>query len=79
MGKDNILLQVPVSGEMWLNDVCNKEYGKLRSLLYLIEDEFNTKMSDHKEIRKIILDRANFIQRIPDMISEVVRTKARED
>lgn len=76
MKKESILLQVPVTGEMSLNDVCDKEYGKLRSLLYLIEEEFNTKMSDHKEIRKIILDRANFIQRIPEMVSEIVRSDA---
>jgi len=72
--KEHILLQVPVSGEMTLNDVCDKEYRKLRSLLYLIESEFNTKMIDHPEIRKFILDSANFIKRIPEMVSEVIRT-----
>lgn len=74
MKKDNILLQVPITGEISLEDVCNKEYRKLRSLLYLLEDEFNTKMSEHPEIRKFILDSSNFIKRIPDMVSEVVRT-----
>jgi hypothetical protein len=72
--KDNVLLQVPVTGEMTLEDVCNKECKKLRSLLYLIEEEFNTKMIEHPEIRKFILDSANFVSRVPDMISEIVRT-----
>ncbi len=72
--KENILLQVPVTGEISLEDVCNKEYRKLRSLLYLLEDEFDTKMSDHPEIRKFILDSSNFINRIPKFVSEVVRT-----
>lgn len=72
--KENILLQVPVTGEISLEDVCNKEYRKLRSLLYLLEDEFDTKMSDHPEIRKFILDSSNFINRIPQFVSEVVRT-----
>lgn len=74
MKKENVLLQVPITGEMSLEDVCNKEYKKLRSLLYLLEDEFDTKMIDHPEIRKFILDSSNFIQRIPKMVSEVVRT-----
>ncbi len=74
MKKENILLQVPITGEITFEDVCNKEYRKLRSLLYLLEDEFNTKMIDHPEIRKFILDSANFIKRLPDEISEIVRT-----
>jgi len=74
MKKENVLLEVPVNGEMTLEDVCNKECKKLRFLLYMIEEEFNTKMIDHFEMRKFILDSANFIQRIPEMMSEVVRT-----
>lgn len=74
MKKDNVLLQIPVTGEMTLEDVCNKECRKLRSLLYLLEDEFDTEMTDHPEIRKFILDSSNFINRVPKMISEVVRT-----
>ncbi len=74
MKKENILLQVPVTGEITFEDVCNKEYRKLRSLLYLLEDEFDTKMIDHPEIRKFILDSANFIKRLPDEVSEIVRT-----
>lgn len=73
--KENILLQVPVSGEMTLTDVCNKEARKLRYLLYMLEDEFNTKMSNHPEVRKYILDSSNFINRVPFIISEVVRTE----
>jgi len=72
--KEHVLLQVPVSGEMTLVDVCDKECRKLRSLLYLLEEEFQTKMSDHSEIRKFILDSANFIQRIPSSISEIIKT-----
>jgi len=70
--KDHVLLQVPVSGEMTLSDVCDKEYRKLRYLLYMLEEEFGTQMTDHPEVRKYILDSANFIQRIPDMLSEVI-------
>ena len=74
MKKENILLQIPMTGEITLEDVCNRECKKLRSLLYLLEKEFDTKMSDHSEIRKFILDSSNFIQRIPTVISEVVRS-----
>lgn len=74
MKKEHILLQIPVTGEMTFEDVCNKECNKLRSLLYQIESEFNTKMTDHPEIRKYILDSSNFIKRIPEMVSEIVRT-----
>ncbi len=74
MKKDNVLLQVPITGEITLEDVCDKECRKLRSLLYMIEEEFNTKMIEHPEMRKFILDSANFIQRIPEMVSEIVRT-----
>ena len=73
--KENILLQVPVSGEMTLVDVCNKEARKLRYLLYMLENEFDTKMSNHPEVRKYILDSSNFIDRFPEMVSEVVRTE----
>lgn len=74
MKKDNVLLKVPITGEISLEDVCEREYRKLRSLLYLLEEEFDTKMIKHPQIRKFILDSANFIRRVPDMISEVVRT-----
>jgi len=73
MSKNGILLQVPVMGEMSLGDVCNKECRKLRSLLYLIEDEFDTQMHKHPELRKYILDSANFVNRIPEMVSEIIR------
>lgn len=77
MKKESVLLQVPVSGEMSLEDVCDKECRKMRSLLYLLEKEFNTKMVKHPEIRKYILDSSNFIQRIPGMISEIVKVDAK--
>jgi len=72
--KDNILLHVPITGEITLEDVCDRESRKLRSLLYLLEEEFDTKMIKHSHIRKFILDSSNFIQRIPSMVSEIVRT-----
>ncbi len=74
MKKDNVLLKVPITGEISLEDVCEREYKKLRSLLYLLEEEFDTKMIEHPKIRKFILDSANFIRRIPFEVSEVVRT-----
>lgn len=73
MKKDNILLEIPISGEMTFEDVCNKECKKLRSLLYLLEEEFDTKMCNHPEIRKSILDMSNFISRLPEWVSEVIR------
>lgn len=76
MKKEHILLQVPISGEMTLIDVCDKECRKLRSLLYLLEEEFDTKMTNHPEIRKFILDSANFIKRIPFEVSEIIRIDA---
>ena len=75
MEKQSVLLKVPVTGEISLEDVCDKECRKLRALLYLLEEEFNTKMTDHPEIRKFILDSANFIQRIPLSVSEIVSVK----
>ena len=74
MKKDKVLLKVPVTGEISLENVCHKEYKKLRSLLYMIENEFDTKMTNHPEIRKYILDCSNFVKRVPEMVSEVVRT-----
>ena len=52
MKKESVLLQVPITGEITLEDVCDRECNKLRSLLYLIEEEFNVKMVDHPSIRK---------------------------
>jgi hypothetical protein len=77
--KEQILLKVPVSGEMALTDVCEKECRKLRYLLYMIEDAFDVGMSDYPDIRKYILDSANFISRFPEMVSEVVRTEWTQD
>ena len=77
--KENVLMQVPVTGEITLEDVCDKECRKLRALLYLLEEEFDTKMVDHPEIRKYILDSANFIKRFPNMISEIIKVKSNEN
>ncbi len=76
--KEKVLLQIPVTGEMSLDDVCDKEYRKLRSLLYLLEEEFDTKMIKHPEIRKFILDSSNFIGRIPKMVSEIIKMDVSE-
>ena len=70
--KSKILVKAPVTGEIELDFLCDKECRKLRSLLYKLEEEFNVNMKDHSHIRKEILDCANFIQRIPSMISDVL-------
>lgn len=70
-----IIVTVPVTGEVELSYLCEKECRKLRSLLYKIEEEFDVSLKDHALIRKEILDCANFIQRVPSMISEVVEVR----
>lgn len=58
--------------EVELSYLCDKECKKLRSLLYKLEEELSVNMKDYPNIRKDILDSANFIQRIPNMISDVL-------
>lgn len=70
-----IIVNIPMTGEVELSYLCDKECNKLRSLLYKLEEEFSVSMRDHSQIRKEILDCANFIQRVPSMISEVVEVK----
>lgn len=70
-----IIVNIPITGEVELSYLCEKECRKLRSLLYKIEEEFDVSLKDHTQIRKEILDCANFIQRVPNMISEVVEVK----
>lgn len=70
-----ILVKAPITGEIELSFLCDKECMKLRSLLYKLEEEFDVSMKEHNQIRKEILDCANFIQRIPSMISDVWEVK----
>ena len=66
-----ILIKTP-QYEMEFNDLCQKEYKKINSLLSMIEEEFSTDMNLHQNLRHEILDISNFIKRLPEMISEVV-------
>jgi len=59
-------------GEMSLSFLCDKECRRINAILNMIETEFNTSMSEHLELRKYLLDTSNFIQRIPEMISEII-------
>ena len=70
-----IIVNVPVTGEVELSYLCEKECRKLRSLLYKIEEEFGVSLKEHPQIRKEILDCSNFIQRVPNMVSEVVEVR----
>lgn len=66
-----ILIKTP-QYEIGLDDLCEKEYKKINNLLSMIEDEFQTDMNQHQQLRHEILDISNFIKRLPGMISEVV-------
>jgi len=66
-----ILIRTPQC-EIDFDNICNKEYQKINSLMNLIEKEFDTDMNQHPDIRHEILDISNFIKRLPTMISEVV-------
>lgn len=67
----NILVKTP-QYEIDLKDLCQKEYKKINNLMNMIEEEFSTNMNYHQELRHEILDISNFINRLPDMISEVI-------
>lgn len=69
--KKRILIKTP-KYEIELNDLCRKEYKKINNILSMIENEFDTDMNLHQELRHEILDISNFIKRLPGMISEVV-------
>lgn len=69
--KKNILIKTP-QYEIDFTDLCNKECSKINGLLTFIEKEFDTRMSEHQELRHEILDISNFIKRLPSMISEVL-------
>ena len=66
-----ILIKTP-QYEIEFNDLCQKEYKKINSLLSMIEEEFSADMNLHQNLRHEILDISNFIKRLPEMISEVV-------
>lgn len=69
---NKILIKTP-DREISLGNLCAKEYQKINNLMNLIEREFDTDMNLHPSIRHEILDISNFIRRLPDMVSEVVR------
>lgn len=75
MYKRQILLRVPVTGEVELSYACDRECKNLHSLLYVIENELNINLKDYPNIRKQILDSSNFIKRLPEMIDDVITTK----
>lgn len=68
--KKKVLVKTP-QYEIEFSDLCKKEYMKINNLLTLIENEFDTDMNMHPDLRHEILDISNFIKRLPDMISEV--------
>lgn len=70
--KNKILIKTP-QYEISFDDLCNKEYMKINNLMNIIESEFNVSMSDYQSLRHEILDISNFVKRLPDMISEVVK------
>ena len=69
----NIILVKTPSSEKTFEHCCNQHYKRVNMLLKLIEDEFNTDMNKHPELRHAILDVSNFIRRLPSMVSEVVQ------
>lgn len=69
--KKKILIKTP-QYEIEFSDLCQRQYKKINSLLGLIEHEFQTDMNKHHELRHEILDISNFINRLPEMISEVL-------
>lgn len=69
--KKKILIKTP-QYEIEFSDLCQRQYKKINSLLGLIEHEFQTDMNKHQELRHEILDISNFINRLPEMISEVL-------
>lgn len=69
--KKKILIKTP-QYEIEFSDLCQRQYKKINSLLGIIEHEFQTDMNKHQELRHEILDISNFINRLPEMISEVL-------
>lgn len=61
---------VKAKGETEFVCFCQGQANNINSLLTMIEFEFNTKMSDHQDIRRKILDISNYIKRLPEIILE---------
>ncbi len=68
--KKDILFRTP-QYEVDFETLCETQYKYIIELLGLIEQEFNTSMHEHPELRHKILDISNFIRRLPSFISEV--------
>jgi hypothetical protein len=64
-----VLVKIP-KGEMDLEYLCEMEYKRINGILTKIEEEFNTDMNNHPELRHFILDTAAFIKRLPQTITE---------
>nr|DAN52310.1 MAG TPA: hypothetical protein [Caudoviricetes sp.] len=69
--KKNILVKTP-QYEISLDDLCDNQYKKINHIMNMIENEFQTDMNLHQELKHEILDISNFIRRLPGMVSEVV-------
>lgn len=69
--KKNILVKTP-QYEISLDDLCDNQYKKINHIMNMIEDEFQTDMNLHQELKHEILDISNFIRRLPGMVSEVI-------
>lgn len=66
----NIIIKTN-QGEMNFDYLCVKEYKRIILIIKLIENEFNVDLNNHPELRHNILDTANFIKRLPNMVSEI--------
>lgn len=69
--KKNILIKTP-QYEILFDDLCDNQYKKINHIMNMIENEFQTDMNLHQELKHEILDISNFIRRLPSMVSEVV-------
>ena len=69
--KKNILVKTP-QYEISFDDLCDNQYKKINHIMNMIENEFQTDMNLHQELKHEILDISNFIRRLPGMVSEVV-------
>lgn len=78
MRDKKILFKTP-QYEIEFEDLCNRQFKQIVSIMGLIEKEFNTSMHKHPNLRHKILDISNFINRLPDYLSEVVEVNKNED
>jgi hypothetical protein len=68
--KKDVLFKTP-QYETDFKTLCENQYKYINGLMGLIEQEFDTSMHEHPELRHRILDISNFIRRLPSFISEV--------